>query len=345
MKTLNRLFSRFQAFSLTQKVLLIMIPLSTISLVYILVSSQNTSPGTPINEASQSAQKFLDPQLSNLKTQKIILQINNSNIDIPSELPIYETSQIPTDIKTVAQTLANNLNLNKSPNYNNMWLSSDKSAYLSLNTKDKIINYSINMSSKKAAYSGKSPPDTNTALLVSKQFANYFPSTVSLKPDKTRYRFLLANDSEFTTSNINNYDLIEIYFHQEVNNLPLYIGSQKIDSASVVIGQNGIPVKFTLNLSSLSNLNQTQIKKTISLETASQKILAGQGKLVSSSYLDASQITAGVLPEITLTEISLAYHLDPNIKQAIPYYSFSGNYILNDEQKVDVTYLLPAVEP
>lgn len=261
------------------------------------------------------------------------ISFTGNGVTPPSSFNIYKNSE--TTIENLASQIAVQLGLKPLNGNNLVWLSNDKNSSLSVDTINKLIEYSTTSNST-------IKPDLLTAKTQAVNFIRKFNLGKNISEEPSRIQYL-AGDLEVTDTTPDNADIIALYFSQKIDGFPLFVDSSTFSDLFVWVGGGNQVIKadFPQRLTpTVSEKNLT----SISFDRARSAVESKKGSIVSIT-IDKQIVNNKVnLGNVTLSDVSIEYRLDSKSNTFYPFYRFDGLSTIKDTgQDVSVVIITPAV--
>lgn len=164
----------------------------------------------------------------------------------------------------------------------------------------------------------------------------FYPYSQNLTPDPSSTIYFAGTGDVSEVKKFEDADVYDIPFVRRVSNLPIFAQFGSHAQAHVWIDRSKQIQKLTLNTQ--DTLTTSQGREIISIDEAKNKIIKGEGTIVS--YGSIGQYNALPVPDRTIfTTVDLGYLRDTSNRSLYPIFVFKGSAFANDREEPIVVYL------
>jgi hypothetical protein len=250
---------------------------------------------------------------------------------------LYE-SKSHIDLETQFKSLISKLHLNATPNYPNIYYSTDKQSSLSL---EPIQGYAYYFNNDNVA-TDSTQVDKNTAIQVGFDFLNklgFSASDFTLNPNSVQH--YSSRNGELETNALG--PIIGLNFTRTLASLPVTIGGSTLDSVEFYISSAGV---FKARFPALAfSYSQVSSAPHVSVEQLKQNIALGEYKIMGTPIETKTQLPVfGAFSSVVLRVKSFEYRVDEQQNLIIPFIHFIGTGIpVGSQNSADLELITPIV--
>ncbi|MGD9129671.1 MAG: hypothetical protein PVJ09_04255 [Candidatus Woesebacteria bacterium] len=270
---------------------------------------------------------------STSKLSNIIFNGDRSQLAVPAELALAQAQNTETTASYVEEQLTDQFSLTLLEGTDNIWqgslysLSKNNQQYVLVSNQEAPIGKTLN---KEQAIS------TASTLLN-----NFFPNLglVALEKEISFFKagFHLEESSEADA------EIMEIPFTYKLNGIPVFYAHSEDFPFKVMLNSNYQIQKLTFQ-PFFVNLTISAKAKSISIDQAIENINQNKASIVFAYYEGHGSLSLEEIASGMLTQVSLEYRIDDELKIAYPFYRFKGTLINNKGDELRAELITPAVQ-
>ncbi|KKU29113.1 MAG: hypothetical protein UX80_C0006G0058 [Candidatus Amesbacteria bacterium GW2011_GWA2_47_11b] len=313
--------------------------LSVISVVYLLSVTKKSSPSPTSN--------IPIPKITSPVEREVVIksELKESDVSIPSSVPIYRLSSDPLSPTQIALVAAR-LGFNTQPtvltdaNYGDVyfWYSSEMS--LRIIPTDYLFDYGVNLDPLPA----NSYPSDESLVDAARQFLekNILPADTSVQ--LSSLTFINPTTEGFETAPKDDSSLADIKFLEKVNNLTVVNDTVEIGTINVRIARNLTVISVYADIvPSLDKQQDVPLKMFVNLVDS---VSSAKLQSLNEGNVDIFTTPSSNIEKIVVNEASLAYYKvsskQSNLLQ--PIFVLKGQAYLKNGQVVSALLHLPAAK-
>lgn len=320
---MTNIFQNYSKLNLTKKIMVLFVPLSIISIFYLLNYTNSVPSDSPTIPFIPTPSSIRNQEFSQLVQTKITFSSNLNFPEIPFTLPYHSVTNLPNQNPSLTQSLITKLNAQAIPSAPNRWSTQNPTGTLYF-YQGGVHEYKVDYDKHTSYFIGNNRTPVATAVKTATTFINSIPGFANLKPDQNNVIFETSDIDHTDKGTLKNYDIVTIKFYPFIQNYPVILANNTLPVALVKIGQSNQMISFSINSQSFVLGPETSTSKIKTIDELKTELSSGKFFIVEATYVTSEQLKNKNLPPITIDQLKIEYRLSSNNQSVSPHLTAVG---------------------